>query len=170
MSLDLETRLKTWLSSAPQAVHEIHTLQISHSAMSKTYYLWREPYAGSVTIETGGGALMECLNFEVKLAGAEGHLDQVFEIRIDTTDVEDEFREQLDRIPVDTAEKIQVIYRSYLSDDLTDIVSGPATLQVESVSFQVGAATIIAVSPRLNMTRTGELYAPRDVPMLRGFL
>lgn len=169
MSLDLETRLKTWLASAPQTVHEIHTLQISHSAMTKTYYLWREPYAGTITTESGAVAV-ECLNFEVKLAGAEGHLDQSFEITIDTTDVEDEFREQLDLIPIDTDEDIQIVYRGYLSDDLTDIVAGPITLQVESLTFQVGAAKIIAVSPRLNTTRTGELYVPRDIPMLRGFL
>lgn len=169
MSLDLETRLKVYLSSAPPAQHSIPTLQISHSAMTKTYYLWREPFAGTITTESGD-VDVECLHFEAKLAGAEGHLDQSFEIRIDTTDVEDEFREQLDRIPLDTTEKIEVIYREYLSDDLTDMVAGPVTLQVESVNFQKGLATIVAVSRRLNLLRTGEIYAPRDVPMLRGFL
>ena len=32
------------------------------------------------------------------------------------------------------------------------------------------AASLSAVTPRLNITRTGEIYSPRDVPMLRGFL
>ncbi len=122
MSLDLETRLKVFLASAPQAIRSIPTLEISHSAMTKTYYLWREPYAGSITTEDGVRAVA-CLNFDVKLAGADGHLDQNFEILIDTADVEDQFREQLDLIPVSTTEKIVVKYREYLSDDLTDIVA-----------------------------------------------
>lgn len=169
MSLDLETRLRVFLASAPQSVRSIQTLEISHSAMTKTYYLWREPYAGTITTEAGERAV-EPLNFQIKLAGAEGHLDQNFEIRIDTTDIEDEFRAQMDLIPLGTSEKVRVVYREYLSDDLSDIVAGPAALQVESVSYQVGVATIAAVSPRYNSTRTGEIYTPRAVPMLRGFL
>lgn len=169
MSLDIEARLRRWLASAPQTYRRIETLQISHSAMSKTYYLWREPYAGEITTEAGVRTV-EPVNFEIKLAGTEANLDQNFEIRLDTTDIEDEFREQIDRIPVDTQERIRCVYREYLSDDLTTIVAGPAVLQVETVSWQVGAASISAVSPRLSMTRTGELYSPRDVPCLRGFL
>jgi hypothetical protein len=168
MSLDLERRLRTFLASAPQASWPIQTLQISHSAMSRTYHLWREPYAGQTVVD---GVLvdMEVCNIEIKLAGNEGHLDQRFDIRIDLIDIEDEFREQLDRIPVNTTEKIRIVYREYLSDDLTT-AQATAVLQAESVSYAIGAAAISAVSPRLNMTRTGELYAPKGIPMLRGFL
>ena len=84
-------------------------------------------------------------------------------------DIEDAFRAELDLIPVTTQEKIAVVYREYLSNDLVN-AQATATLQVESVSYVKGAATISAVSPRLNITRTGELYAPKDIPMLRGFL
>lgn len=168
MSLDLETRLRVFLASAPPAVRAIQTLEISHSSMSQTFCLWREPYTGTITTEAGTRTVQP-LNFEVKLAGSEANLDQNFEIRIDLVDVEDIFRAQMDLIPLNTLERIQVIYREYLSDDLTDVVA-IAQLQVESISYQVGAATLSAVSPRLSMTRTGESYVPRDVPMLRGFL
>lgn len=168
MSLDLESRLRVFLASAPQNLRAIPVLQISHSAMTKTYYLWREPYTGQVTTETGTHQV-EPLHMEIKLAGAENNLDQRFQILLDLTDVADEFRSQLDRIPLTSLEHIQVIYREYLSDDLTAVLA-QATLQVESVSLTLGAATLIAVQPRLSMTRTGEVYAPRDVPMLRGFL
>ncbi|MHB8947559.1 MAG: hypothetical protein ACYC4S_00660 [Rhodoferax sp.] len=164
MSLDLETRLRTFFASAPQTIHPIQTLQISHSAMSKTYHLWREPYAG-----TAGGFAMEPINFEIKLAGSPGHLDQKFDIQLCLVDAMDEFRDQMDRIPVNTLEKIAVVYREYLSDDLVN-AQATATLQVESISYVKGAASLSAVSPRLNVTRTGELYTPKDVPMLRGFL
>lgn len=163
MSLDLETALKTFFASAPQTIHPVQTLQISHSAMT-TWHLWREPYAG-----TAGGNTMLPANIEIKLAGSPGHLDQRFDIRLGLVDAMDLFREQLDLIPLDTLEKIVIVYREYLSDDL-DNAQATATLQVESVSWAKGAAAISAVSPRLNITRTGELYTPKDVPMLRGFL
>lgn len=164
MSLDLEARLRTFLASAPQTVHPIQTLQISHSAMSQVWHLWREPYVG-----TAGGNVMQPCNIEIKLAGSPGHLDQKFDIRLDLTDIEDPFRAEMDRIPVATLEKIAVVYREYLSDDLIN-AQAAATLQVESISYAKGAANLSAVSPRYNITRTGELYAPRDIPMLRGFL
>lgn len=163
MSLDLETRLRTFLASAPQTIHPVQTLEISHSAMT-TWHLWREPYAG-----TAGGFAMTPANIEIKLAGSAGHLDQRVDIRLGLVDAMDLFREQLDLIPIDTAEKIVIVYREYLSDDL-DNAQATATLQVESVTWQKGAAQISAVSPRLNVTRTGELYTPKEIPMLRGFL
>lgn len=168
MSLDLETRLRTFLASAPQAVHTVQTLEISHSAMTQVYHLWREPYAGEITTENGVRSVLP-VNFAIELAGTEAHLDQSFNIRIDTTDIADAFREQMDRVPLDTTERIRLVYREYLSDDLTQVLAR-AVLQVESISYMLGAAAIAAMSPRLNITRTGELYAPRDIPMLRGFL
>jgi hypothetical protein len=168
MSLDIESGLRAFLASAPQGIWPIATLQISHSAMSKTYHLWREPYTG-VTVAAGVEMAMAPCNFEIKLAGSGGHLDQKFDIRLGLVGIEDEFREQLDRIPVDTTEKIRIVYREYLSDDLAE-PQATAVLVAETVSYVIGAASISAVSPRLNVTRTGELYAPKDVPMLRGFL
>ena len=164
MSLDLESRLRVFFASAPQTIHPVQTLQISHSAMSQVWHLWREPYVG-----VAGGNTMQPCNIEIKLAGSPGHLDQKFDIRLGLVDIENEFRDELDSIPIDTQEKIAVVYREYLSDDLTT-AQAVATLQVESVSYVKGAASLSAVSPRLNITRTGELYAPKDIPMLRGFL
>lgn len=168
MSIDLEARLKLFLASAPQNVHPVQCLEISHSAMTQTFHLWREPYAGTTTV-AGVVKTMQPCNIEIKLAGSEGHLDQKFSIRLGLVDIEDIFRAQLDRIPLATAEKIRVIYREFLSDDLT-AVQATVTLQAESISYVKGAANISAVSPRLNMTRTGELYTPKTVPMLRAFL
>jgi len=167
MSLDLEARLRVFLASAPATYHPIATLEISHSAIA-TWDLWREPYAGS-TFVSGVERVMTPANIEIKLAGSPGHLDQKFDIRLGLVDAMDLFRGELDLIPIDTAEKIRIIYREFLSDDLTD-PQATAVLQAESVSFAKGAASISAVTPRLNISRTGELYAPKEIPMLRGFL
>lgn len=168
MSLDLETRLRRFFASAPQNVHPIATLQISHSAMPQVFHLWREPYFGQTTIETGT-VDMQPVNFEVRLAGSEGNMDQAYTIMLDTADIEDTFRNAVDSIPVATKEKIKVVYREFLSDDLT-AAQATATLQVESVSWAKGVANISAIAPRLSILRTGELYTAREIPMMRGFL
>lgn len=168
MSLDLEQELKIVLASSPPARRPVQTIEIGHSDMSQTYYLWREPYAGSITTDSGVKTT-RAVNLQITLAGDEGHMDQEFEIALDLTDSDDELREQLDLIPLDTQEPITCVYREYLSDDLTTVMA-QASLQAESIAYTTGQAAISAVSPRYNVTRTGELYAPRDVPMLRGFL
>jgi len=168
MSLDLEARLRAFLASAPQTIHPVQCLQISHSAMSRTFNIWRETVPG-ITHVAGVAHAMEPVNFGVKLAGSEGHLDQKFSISISTVDADNTLRNELDRIPVATLEKIVIVYREYLSDDLAT-PQATARLQAESISYVKGAANITAVSPRLSMLRTGESYTPRDIPMLRGFL
>jgi hypothetical protein len=168
MSLDLESSLREFFAASPQRKYRVPTLQIGHSAMTKTYYLWREPYAGEITTEDGVQAV-QFLPFQEQIAGSESHLDQVFELALDTTEAEDDFRTEMARIPIETTERVQVIFREYLSDDLTEALTR-AVLQVESVVYTTGAAKITAVSPRLNVTRTGELYTPREIPMLRSLL
>lgn len=171
MSLDQEQALREFFASAPQRKRRIEVVEISHSAMTKTFFLWREPVVGEVITEDGVRTVQP-MNFEIERAGSERHLDQIYKIKLDTTveaNTEDEFHLELDRIPLDTDERIRCVLREYLSDDLTDMQTR-AVLQVESVSHALGAATLTAASPRFNVTRTGEIYAPRDVPMLRNFL
>lgn len=169
MAIDIDSRLRTFFASAPQTKYVVPVLQISHSALTKTYYLWREAKTGTATLENGQTVQLEAANFSVDLAGTPAHLDQEFNFNLSTADMDDQFREELDLIPLETEEKIVLIYREYLSDDMT-YPNAVVALQVESLSYKLGAATIAAVSPRLNVSRTGELYNPKDIPMLRGFL
>ena len=168
MSLDLQTRMRTFYASAPQRIWTIETLQLSHSAMSQTFCLWREPYPG-VTYADGSIFSMTPCNMKIKRAGIAGHLDQVFNVALDLTDSNDLFRDQLDLIPIETKEFVRAVYREYLSDDLAN-PQASAVLQAESTGWNQGVANISLASPRLNITRTGERYTPRDIPMLRGFL
>lgn len=167
MSLDLQTALKVFLASAPQTSHQVQTLEFKHSAFA-TQVICREP--GGVSITTEEGVLFaQPVNFAIKLAGTELNLDQKYQITLDLTDINDTFRAVLDSVPVTTSEKIQCIYREYLSSDLTTYLAR-GVLQVDTIAYTVGAATITAVSPRFNMNSTGERYIPREVPMLRGFI
>lgn len=170
MALDIEADLRNFLISAPSNDYGVAVLSFSHSAMSKTWHLWQEGAAGQVRIEDGSLIDVLCVNVVVELAGTPSNLDQAFKILLDTTDVEDLFREELDRIPLDTTEFMQVTYREYLASGLLDGPQASAQLEALSVAFQIGGAIIQAFAPRYNVSRTGDLYSPRDVPMLRGFL
>lgn len=165
----IEGRMREFFASAPPVLRSIQTLEIRHSGMATVHYFWREPYNGQITLENESVVAVRGLNMEIRIAGNEEHLDQQFDIAIDTTDADDEFRTALDQIPISTTERVQVIYREYLSDDLTtpQII---ARLQVENIVYKQGVAKLSAVSPRLNITRTGALYSYRDFPTLRGFL
>lgn len=169
MALDLEESLRVFLASAPQTRHLIQTVELTHSDLSQAWRFWREPYIGEVTTEGDEEVEMIPVGMAIELAGTEGNLDQVFKIGIDTTDADDILRGELNAIPLDTNEKVRCVYREYLSDDLTQPVA-VGVLQVESITFVRGTATLSAVSPRLNVTRTGLTYTPRDIPMLRGFI
>lgn len=168
MSLSIDERLRIFFASAPQTRYIVPVLEVGHDALPAPFFLWRESASGEVTLENGEVATVLGANFSVKLAGTAQHLDQEFSFSVSTYDIEDEFREALDSIPVDTLVKPYLIFREYLSDDLTEPQT-VARLQIEGITYAVGSATLSAVSPRLNINRTGEIYSPRDIPMLRGF-
>lgn len=169
MSFDLEHRLRAFLASAPQKIYSIQVIQFGHPAMTRGYTLWREPYDGYIRDETGVIHAVQGVNMQITATEYEGNLDQALQVSIDTTDADDVIRGELDRIPVDTAERIIVRYWEFLSDDLESPVLS-ARLQAESINYEKGVATITAISPRFSVTRTGELYDTRTIPMMRSFL
>ena len=168
MSTDIETRLREYYATTPPAVRPVGVLVISHSALARRFVFWPEPYAGQIVSEEYGVLDVQYAPMMLDRAGSEGNLDQEFRITLDTTDVQDDFRDQLDATPLNTSERIRIDILTYLSDDLT-AQQESATLQAETVSWVVGTATITAVVPRYNVLSTGELYEPGVVPMLRAF-
>lgn len=170
MALDLGTELRDHLISAAPKDYGVAVLSFAHSAMSQTWHVWQEGAPGQVRIEDESLIDVMCVNVSVEIAGTESNLDQAFSIALDTTDIEDLFREELDRIPLDTTEYMRITYREYLASMLLDGPQAHVELDALSVSCQIGGAIIQAYAPRYNVSRTGDLYSPRDVPMLRGFL
>ena len=168
MAEDLGYRLRQYLLCAPQNIYGIGVISFTHSAMSQVWHVWREMDAGQVRLSTGEIVDVRPVNATVELAGTPANLDQAYQIAIDTTDDDDLFREELDRIPLDTQEFVRVGYTEFLSDDLLTPLAS-VELEATTVSFQIGAAAIQASSPRYNVARTGELYEARVIPMLRDF-
>ena len=167
MAIDIDDRLKRYLASNPTGEYPIYTLAIQHPDLSQVFRFWNQPGVGMLDVE---GALMEhrSCNFFIERAGTNANLDQIFSIDIDAVDSQDEFRAELDRIPLDTKQRIVIVYREFLYPVL-DAPCGIARLQSESLTYTKGAVRISAVSPRYNTLRTGEVYGPKEIPMLRGF-
>lgn len=168
MSSDIEAALREYLTVSPPAVREVGVLVISHSALARRFVFWPEPYSGQVVSDEYGPLDVMYAPMMLERAGTEANLDQEYRITLDTTDVQDDFRSQLDAIPINTRELIRIDILTFLSDDLTNQQES-ATLQAETVSWVIGTATITAVQPRYNVLATGELYEPAAVPMLRAF-
>lgn len=168
MSTDIEARLREYFAVTPPAVRAIGVLVISHSALARRFVFWPEPYAGQIVSDEYGLLEVQYAPMLLEIGGSEGNLDQQYSITLDTTDVQDAFRDQLDAIPLNSAERIRIDILTFLSDDLTSQQES-ATLQAETVSWVIGTATITAVAPRYNVLSTGELYEPGTVPMLRAF-
>ena len=168
MPTDIESRLREYFAVTPPAVRPVGVLVISHSALARRFVFWPEPYSGQVVSEDYGVLDVQFAPMMLEPAGTGANLDQEFRVTIDTTDVQDEFRSQLDLIPLNTAELIRIDILTFLSDDLTSQQES-ATLQAETVSWIIGTATITAVAPRYNVLSTGEIYEPGVVPMLRAF-
>lgn len=170
MALDLTESLRTFFASAPPRLRSIVVLGISHSALTRTYWLWRETTGESIVLDDGSTVTPEPANFSESIAGTQANLDQVFSISLSTLGQQGEtFRAELARIPLLSQELLRLRYLEYRSDQLQVGPGAAETLQVESISYGQGSATFAAVAPRLKSTRTGEIYSPRQFPMLRAF-
>lgn len=103
------------------------------------------------------GEMIDDLDFslEVEL----GDLGEILPLELDNIAANDGF-----------ITKPQFIYRSYRSDDLENILFGPLKLEVVTFGFNKTGAKFEAVAPRLNVSRTGEIYTIARFPGLRDFL
>lgn len=157
-------KLKALLVSYPRGEYQIDTLTISHSLMSQTYYLTREPEGITATLEDTTVINFEGAQIELKLNQTKEDLDQNFQFTF--PDLENILDDELDRIPLDNDEPIAVTYRAYISTDL----SYPAIkydLDVLDVSQAKGAFTLTCGVSQLNWRQTGITYNYDDFPMLR---
>lgn len=159
-----------FLNSKSNVVH-LETLEISHSAFSKTYFIVRNAVKGiEATLETSEVKSFEYYPLKISAAGSKGDLDQ--SISIELGDLGEVVPTELDRIKAANAfeEKPVVKYRVYRSDDLTAPLIGPWVLEIANFAFNETGCLFEAKAPSLNVNRTGELYKTARFPMLRGFV
>lgn len=154
-----------------RSVVRLELLEISHPAFLGTYRKVRNSRQPvTVTLETGASATFDYLPARIRLNGVRDDLDAG--ISVDFGELGDIIGVEIDRIDLFVLNYVRpkVIYREYRSDDLTQPLSGPFTLEIRKIAQNAEGATFEAAAPRLNDSQTGEIYRLDRFPMLRGFL
>lgn len=157
--------------SAPRSVVQLQLLEISHPSFSQTFYKVRNARLG-VTVTHEDATVHDYDYLPMKITQADSRDDLDNGINVQFGDLGEILPKELDRVFQDSTYDTPptVKYRVYRSDDLTQPLYGPLTLQIRSVSQDENGASFEAKPPRLNFNRTGKLYTIADFPMLRGFL
>ena len=148
------------LSSQPENERYYELLIISHSAMSKTYYL----VIDSAPI-TALGFDFEPANISPARPINSNDLDQTASFSIG--DIDNQLDAELDLIPLDTDEKILCRSLVVLAEDLNTAIED-ITFYADSVPQQKGSFTIQASVTDLNSQQTGEEFTLTRFKPLRG--
>ncbi len=143
----------------PEGDRYYELLTISHSAMSKTYNL----VVDSVPL-ISNGITFEPANISPSRPTNSNDLDQTASFSIG--DVDNILDGELDRIPLDTTEKIVCRSMIVLSDDLDTPVED-ISYYIDSVPQQKGVFTIKSIVTDLNVQQTGEAMTLTRLPALR---
>lgn len=148
------------LSSQPENEREYELLIISHSLMSKTYYL----VIDSAPLTALNGIVFEPANITSASPINSNDLDQTASFSI--SDVDNVLDDEMDLIPLDNEENIVcrsvIVTSSDLDTPMIDI-----SFYVETVPQQLGLFTIKSSVTDLNAKKTGEAFTLTDFPMLR---
>ncbi len=157
---------KVLLHNYPSGVRSIETLEISHVNLSQTYYLTTDRVAFQAYLEdTITQVTYQPANIDIALNSTKLDLDQTFSFSIaDPLNVLDD---ELDNL--DYADEVDVIYRVYVSTDLSE----PAVffrLKLVEVSQANKTFTVVCTVSQFNNRQTGEKYSYDRFPMLRALL
>lgn len=159
-----------FLGSKSNVVY-LETLEISHPAFTRTYYIVRNAIGGiTATTENGTSRTFEYYPLRIRPTSSQDDLEQA--VDVDLGDIGEILPAELDAIANAGLMKTKplVVYRAWRSDDLTAPIAGPYNLEMPDLSSNHEGSTFKARAASLNTNRTGELYRLDRFPMLRGFL
>ena len=165
------SRYSEFFLKSYSSVAQLETFEISHSAFSKTYRIVRNDTRGiTARIETGQDVIFDYCPVKIQLANDKDDLDQV--VKIQLGDLGEIIPRELDRIAQQNKfnEKPKVVYRTYQSNDLMNIMNGPIRLEIKDFAFNREGCSFDAKAPSLNLNTTGLIYTFDMFPMLRGLL
>jgi hypothetical protein len=148
------------------SVGRYECLTISHPSFSKVYNIVRNARLGI----NAQGVEYEYYPLEITSMGDRPNLDSGFKINLG--DLGEIVPKELDAVALDDAYNVKpiVVWRMYRSDDLTQPLLGPLTLEIKNLAFTREGCSFEAKAPALNNNRTGEIYTITRFPMLRGVL
>lgn len=157
--------------NSSSSVRQLETLQIFHPSFSKTYWIVRNNVNGLIAkIEDGTTQTFEYYPLSIKPTGSQDDLDQTMQIQLG--DLGEVVPAEIDLCFAagTMLTKPILTYRVYRSDDLTAPMDGPFIYEITTIAQKRSQAAFTATAPKLNTSRTGEIYSIDRFPMLAGFL
>lgn len=160
-----------YLSSAPSIV-QLDTLEITHPNFTQIYRLVRNAPAGLDAFVEGpsGPFHFDYYPMEITPIGSGSDLAQSLQVTLG--DLGNVIQKEIQAIT--EANKMDIrpvaVFRTFRSDVLTSgPMFGPLTLEISKVTCSSEGNSFECHAPRVNNSRTGELYTIEQFPMLAGF-
>lgn len=157
--------------NAAATIVQLETIELSHPGFSQVYRIVRNKTDGlTATLETSETVDFDYYPLRINQGSSRDDLDYSF--NIDFGDLGEVLPTELDNVLESDSFDVKptLIYRTYRSDDLSAPMYGPITLEIIEISFQKTGASFEAKAPRINLSKTGEVYSVERFPTLRGFL
>lgn len=150
--------------------YEIETLEISHPAFSRVYYIVRNVMEGiALNDENGAQRFFEYYPLKLEDEGASNDLDYGLNIQLGDLNEIIALEEQ-NLMAQDSFDiKPQIIYRAYHSGTL-EIMNGPLVLEAASIPYSGEGAALRGGAPNLNISGTGIRYDTNRFPSIREFM
>lgn len=151
-------------------VYQLECIELSHPSFLNTYRVVRNDDRGIyVKHKEGSGQFYyEYLPLTIQRSGMLGDLDQTLTVSVSGLGdiLPDEFERVLEGQYADV--KPTVNYRLYSSDNLNTPIHYLLGLQLAGVSMNNKAVTFKAESPRLNTSKTGDIFSLDRFSGLKG--
>ncbi|MBN6526639.1 DUF1833 family protein [Acinetobacter pittii] len=151
-------------------VYQLECIELSHPSFLNTYRVVRNDDRGVyVKHKEGSGQFYyEYLPLTIQRSGMLGDLDQTLTVSVSGLGdiLPDEFERVLEGQYADV--KPTVNYRLYSSDNLNTPIHYLLGLQLAGVSMNNKAVTFKAESPRLNTSKTGDIFSLDRFSGLKG--
>jgi len=151
-------------------IYQLECIELSHPSFLNTYRIVRNDDRGVyVQHKEGGGQFFyEYLPVSIQRSGMLGDLDQTLTVSV--SGLGDVLPDEFERIMEGqfTDVKPNVNYRIYSSDNLNSPIHYLLGLQLAGVSMDNKSVTFKAESPRLNTTKTGDIFALDRFSGLKG--
>lgn len=175
-----------YLNSGPD-VAELDMLEIQHFRFDPNVFrltrngdiqdltgtdAFGNPRRGCIVTHEGGAGPFEYEYVPMKIEKLGSGTDMDQSLRVTIGDVGMILAQQLERIDFFNANTVKPIvrYRAYRSDNLTlPLTQTPAVLEMKRVMFNRSGASFEAISPYLNVGKTGIVYTTKDFPTMKAF-
>ncbi len=158
--------LKTAWASAPKNDYIHETLELKHSKFSKTWYISNHQKTFDATLENRTKVTFEPIPFAVKLPPSDAQGGQLMDITVANAGLD--MVKEIEAASTKPDERIEVVYRIYLSSDKTAPQNTPIRLSLDSIMMNDEAiAGQAGRSDVLNQPFPSEIYTPEKFPGLK---